>query len=183
MAWQIDNAHSQVQFSVRHMMISNVRGRFEDIKGTLDFNEEHPERSSVDVQIETASINTRDPNRDNHLRSPDFFDVATYPYITFKSTKVEKLVDDNGRVTGNLTIRGVTRPVVLEVEYAGKGKMWGTTSAGFNATTKISRKEWGLTWNQTLESGGVLVGDQVTINIDLEIRDVPEAVSEVAQPA
>jgi polyisoprenoid-binding protein YceI len=177
MAWRIDNSHSQVQFVVRHMMISNVRGRFETFGGTVDFNEAEPEKSSVDVQIEAASLNTRDANRDNHLRSPDFFDVEKYPYITFRSTRIEKLDDNTGRIAGDLTIRGVTHPVTLDVEYAGQSKMWGNTSAGFSATTRISRKEWGLTWNQTLESGGMLVGDQVKIEVELEIVKVPETES------
>ena len=175
MSWQIDPAHSQIEFSVRHMMITTVRGRFDKFSGTVDFNEEQPELSSVDVSIDTSSINTREPNRDSHLRSPDFFDAEHYPTATFKSTKVEKVGDNEGRITGNLTIRGVTKPVALEAEYAGQGKMWGKTSAGFSGQTKVNRKDWGLTWNQNLESGGLLVGDTVTINIDLELVKQAEA--------
>ena len=170
MSWTIDASHSQVTFSVRHMMISNAQGRFENFTGTVDFNEENPAASSVSVEIAADSINTRDPQRDGHLKSPDFLNAAEFPTLTFKSTRVEKTDDNHGKIYGDLTIRGVTRPVVLDTEYAGSAKSpWGTTSAGFSATTKISRKEWDLNWNVALETGGFLVGDQVNINIELEI--------------
>ncbi len=170
MSWTIDASHSQVTFSVRHMMISNVSGRFENLTGTVDFNEANPTASSVSVEIAADSINTRDPQRDGHLKSPDFLNTAEFPTLTFKSTRVEKTDDNHGKIYGDLTIRGVTRPVVLDTEYAGTAKSpWGTTSAGFSATTKISRKEWDLNWNVALETGGFLVGDQVNINIELEI--------------
>ncbi len=170
MAWQIDPAHSQIQFAVRHMMISNVRGRFESFTGTVEFDEEQPTRSSVEVQIEAASINTRDPQRDGHLRSPDFLNADAYPYLTFRSKRIEQLDPTHGRIVGDLTIRDVTREVVLDVEYSGQAKSpWGTTSAGFSATTTINRKDWGLTWNHALETGGVLVGDEVRISIELEV--------------
>ena len=170
MSWQIDSAHSQIQFSVRHMMISNVRGRFENFTGVVEFNEQDPTQSKVDVQIEAASVNTREAQRDGHLKSPDFFNADKYPYLTFKSRRIEKTDATHGRVVGDLTIRDVTKEVVLNVEYAGQAKSpWGTTSAGFSATTKINRKDWGLTWNQTLETGGVLVGDEISVNVDLEI--------------
>lgn len=176
MAWTIDNAHSEINFTVRHMMISNVRGRFENFTGTVDFNEADPAKSSVDVQIDASSINTKEANRDGHLRSPDFFEVEKYPHVTFKSTRVEKVNDDHGKIYGDLTIRGVTRPVVLNVEYSGMAKSpWGTFSAGFTASTSISRKEWNLIWNQALETGGMLVGDEIKINIELEIVKQPEA--------
>jgi len=170
MSWTIDASHSQVTFSVRHMMISNAQGRFENFTGVVDFNEENPAASSVSVEIAADSINTRDPQRDGHLKSPDFLNTAEFPTLTFKSTRVEKTDDNHGKIYGDLTIRGVTRPVVLDTEYAGSAKSpWGTTSAGFSATTKISRKEWDLNWNVALETGGFLVGDQVNINIELEI--------------
>jgi polyisoprenoid-binding protein YceI len=176
MAWVIDNAHSEVQFSVRHMMISNVRGRFESFKGTVYFNEAEPEKSTVDVQIDAASLNTRDPNRDNHLRSPDFLDVAQFPTINFQCKRVEKVDDTHGRIIGDLTIRNVSHEVVLDTEYAGQSKSpWGSISAGFSATTKFNRKDWGLTWNQNLETGGLLVGDIVTVSIELEVVKQPEA--------
>jgi polyisoprenoid-binding protein YceI len=170
MSWQIDSAHSQIQFSVRHMMISNVRGRFENFTGVVEFNEQDPTQSKVDVQIEAASVNTREAQRDGHLKSPDFFNADKYPYLTFKSKRIEKTDATHGRVVGDLTIRDVTKQVVLDVEYAGQAKSpWGATSAGFSATTKINRKDWDLTWNQTLETGGVLVGDEIGINVELEI--------------
>jgi polyisoprenoid-binding protein YceI len=169
MSWQIDPSHSQIQFSVRHMMITTVRGHFDKFSGSVDFNEADPSKSTIVVEVDLASINTRDANRDGHLRSPDFFDAEHYPTATFKSTKVEKLDDDHGRITGDLTIRGTTHPVTLDVEYTGMGTMWGRTSAGFNGQTKFNRKDWGLSWNQTLESGGLLVGEVVTINVELEL--------------
>jgi polyisoprenoid-binding protein YceI len=181
MSWKIDPSHTRAGFSVRHMMIANVHGQFENVTGTVDFNEADPARSSVDVQIEVASLTTRDEKRDAHLRSADFFDAEKYPYITFKSRRVEKLGDDHGRVIGDLTIRGVTHEVALDVEYSGQAKSpWGTTSAGFTARTKVNRKDWGLNWNVALETGGVLVGDTVNIEIEAEIVKQPVAEPEVA---
>lgn len=170
MNWTIDSSHSQITFSVRHMMISNVHGRFETFSGNVEFNEQNPTLSSVEVKIDAASINTRDEKRDGHLKSPDFFNVAEFPYATFKSTRVEKLNDNHGKIYGDLTIRGVTKPVVLDVEYSGTAKSpWGTTSAGFSASTKINRNDWDLNWNVALETGGWLVGETININIELEI--------------
>jgi polyisoprenoid-binding protein YceI len=170
MAWQIDAAHSQIGFSVRHMMISNVRGRFEQFTGTVDADEENPFKSSVVVQIDAASINTRDEKRDGHLKSPDFFDAEKYPTVQFRSTKLEQVDAQHGRMTGDLTIRDVTREVVLDVEYSGQAKSpWGTTSAGFSAATKINRKDWGLNWNAAIETGGVLVGEEIKVDIELEL--------------
>lgn len=169
MAWQIDTAHSEVQFAVRHLMISTVRGQFERFSGTLDLNENQPTLSSVEVKIETASVNTRNEQRDGHLRSPDFFNADQYPYITFKSTRVEQDDANHGRVIGDLTIRDITKPVTLNVEYSGQAKSpWGTTSAGFSAHTKINRSDWDLNWNQALETGGVLVGEKIEIGLDVE---------------
>jgi polyisoprenoid-binding protein YceI len=176
MPWKIDPAHSQITFSVRHMMISNVRGRFEQFDGQFDMDEEQPERSTVDVRIEAASINTRDPNRDNHLKSPDFLDAANYPYLTFQSRRVERTGPNTARLIGDLTVRGITRAVTLDVEYTGQARSpWGTISAGFSARTKINRKDWNLTWNQVLETGGVLVGEDITIDIELELVKEAEA--------
>ncbi len=183
MAWQIDNAHSQVEFSVRHMMISNVRGRFENLEGTVEFDEKDPARSSVDVRIEAASVNTRDARRDGHLKSPDFFDAEKYPYITFQSKRVEPTGENTGKIYGDLTIRDVTREVVLDVYYSGLAKSpWGTMSAGFSAETKINRKDYGLNWNQALETGGVLVGDEIKIGVELEIvkQEAPVAAGATA---
>lgn len=170
MAWKIDSSHSHVTFGVRHMMISTARGRFGEVNGTVEFDEANPSKSTVNVQIEAASIDTRDAQRDGHLRSPDFLDAENYPTLTFVSKRVEKIDDSHGRIIGDLTIRGVSKEVVLNTEYAGQAKSpWGTTSAGFSAKTSINRKDWGLEWNGALETGGVLVGDQVNIDIDLEI--------------
>lgn len=179
MSWKIDPAHSEINFTVRHMMISNVRGRFEAFTGTVEFDQQNPVNSSVDVQIEAASINTRESQRDNHLRSADFFDAENTPYLTFKSKKVEVVDDSHGRILGDLTIRGVTKEVVLDTEFNGMSQSpWGFSSAGFSAATKINRKDWGLGWNMALETGGVLVSDEIKINIDIEI--IEEKVAEAA---
>jgi polyisoprenoid-binding protein YceI len=174
MSWKIDSSHSQITFSVRHMMISNVHGRFENFTGEVDFNENDPAKSTVSVEIDTNSINTRDPQRDGHLKSPDFFNSAEFPVATFKSTRMEKVNDSHGKIYGILTIRGVSHEVVLTTEYAGQSKMWGKTSAGFSASTRINRKDFGLNWNQVLESGGILVGEEVNLSIELEIVKVEE---------
>jgi polyisoprenoid-binding protein YceI len=182
MAWQIDTAHSEIQFSARHMMISTVRGQFKIFTGAVEADEQNPTAAKVDVRIEAASLLTGDEKRDGHLRSPDFFDVETYPSITFKSTRVEQLDDQRGKLYGDLTIRDVTKPVTLDVEYAGQAKTpWGTTSAGFSAQTKISRKEWGLNWNVALETGGWLVSDEIKISIELELVKPVEQEAEVEE--
>ncbi len=170
MTWQIDPAHSLIQFSVRHMMISTVRGHFNDFEGMIEFTDDDPTHSTVDVSINVNSIDTRDQQRDEHLRSPDFFAAAEYPTMTYKSTRVEQTSDKKGRLFGDLTMHGVTREVVLDVEYAGQAKSpWGTTSAGFAANGTISRKDFGLNWNQALETGGILVGDTIKIDIEVEL--------------
>lgn len=170
MTWKIDSAHSAIQFSVRHMMISKVRGNFENFSGTIDFDPDNMTNTSVDVTIDAASISTREAQRDGHLKSPDFLDAENYPAVTFKSSRVEQTGAKSGKLYGDLTIRTITRPVVLDVEYAGLAKSpWGTTSAGFSASTKINRKDWNLTWNQALETGGVLVGDEIAISIEVEL--------------
>jgi polyisoprenoid-binding protein YceI len=179
MAWKIDSSHSRVGFSVRHMMISNVHGEFHNVSGAVEFDEAQPTRSTVDVQIEAASIDTHDEKRDGHLRSADFFDAAQYPYLTFKSRRVEVVDDSHGKLYGVLTIKNIKRDVVLAVEYSGMAKSpWGSSSAGFTASTKINRKDFELNWNVALETGGVLVGDTININIELEIvkQGVPETV-------
>jgi polyisoprenoid-binding protein YceI len=177
MPWQIDASHSTISFTARHMMISKARGVFEKFEGSVEADENNPTNATVDVKIDASSINTKDANRDNHLRSPDFLNAEAFPYIAFKSTKLEKNSDTEGKLYGDLTIRDVTHPVVLDVEYQGQAKSpWGTTSAGFSASTKISRKEWGLVWNVGLETGGVLVGDEGTIDIELELVKQPDAV-------
>lgn len=176
MTWQIDSAHSHIYFTARHMMISKVRGQFEKFSGVVNFDEDNPAATAVEVEVDVASINTREAQRDEHLKSPDFFDAGNYPVVTFKSTKVEQIDAEAGKLHGDLTIRGVTHPVVLDVEYAGKAKSpWGTISAGFSASTTLNRKDWGLNWNQALETGGWLVGDKIKLEIELELVQVPEA--------
>lgn len=167
--WTIDAVHSNVEFSIRHLMIATVKGRFSDVAGTVVIDDADPTQSEIDVRIGVASIDTRVAQRDEHLRSADFFDVATFPTLTFKSRKVA--VDDNRlTVTGDLTIRGVSREVVLDVTSHGQQKdPWGGERAGFEATGKIKRSDFGLTWNQALEAGGVAVGDEVKISIDAEL--------------
>jgi len=167
--YQIDPSHSSANFSIKHMMIAKVHGGFEKLSGTFIYDAENPEKSNVDVTIDVSSINTRDAQRDTHLKSADFFDIEKYPSITFKSTRVEK----NGRdlkIIGNLTIHGVTNSVTLDVERPSEELKdpWGNSKIGASASTKISRKDFGLTWNAALEAGGLLVGDEVTISIDVQ---------------
>ena len=175
MAWQIDPAHSEVLFSVKHMMISTVRGKFTSFTGTVDASDQNPTGAQIAVQIDTSSIDTGNAQRDGHLSSPDFFDAAKFPQITFKSTSVEQRDDDHFSVHGDLTLRDVTKSVVLDVEYAGQAKSpWGVTSAGFSAQTKINRKDWGLGWNVALETGGWLVSDEIRISIEVELMHQPQ---------
>jgi polyisoprenoid-binding protein YceI len=177
--WNFDPAHTSAEFSARHMMVTTVRGTFEKVSGTLDFDPAEPEKASVEVTIDAASITTRVADRDTHLRSPDFLDVANYPTLTFKSTKVELTGGDTAKITGDLTIRGVTRPVVINAEYLGQEKNpWGVTVVGFSGTTRINREDWGLTWNVALETGGVLVSKDINIALDVEaaLADAPASV-------
>ena len=167
--WSFDPAHSSIGFSVRHLMISKVRGHFNKWEGTFDYDEADPTKSKLSVRIDAASIDTREEKRDAHLRSPDFFDAAKYPALTFESTRIERDGDDYV-VTGNLTIRDVTRAVQLKVESLGRTKdPWGGERAGFTARTQIKRSDYGLTWNQALETGGLLVGDDIKISLDVEL--------------
>ena len=180
--WAFDQAHSSVNFTVRHMVVSKVRGRFTKWDGTLAMDETNPVGGSVEVSIDAASIDTGVEQRDGHLRSPDFFDVAKFPTLTFKSTRVEAPSAGALKVTGDLTMHGVTRPVVLDVEYSGSAKdPWGGVRAGFSARTTIDRKDFELTYNQLLETGGVLVGETVEIAIEAEmVKQVPAAVPAAA---
>ena len=179
MTWQVDTAHTHIGFVARHMMITKVRGEFSKYDIEVDYNEDNPALSSVSATIYTDSVNTRDERRDGHLRSADFFDAANHPAMTFRSTRVEALPNGHGRLIGDLTIRGVTREVALDVEFYGLAKSpWGTTSAGFCGLTKIDRRDWNLTWNQALETGGWLVGDQINIEIEIELVKVPETQAE-----
>jgi len=170
MAWEIDQSHSLIEFSVKHMMVTTVKGRFTKFAGKIDLDEANPAASVVDVTIDTNSVATGDEKRDGHLRSPDFFDVEQYPTITYKSTRVELTGHDSARVTGDLTIKGVSHPVTLEVTREGETKnMRGERLMGFSVRTSFSRKDWGLNWNVALETGGVLVSDKITVAIDAEV--------------
>ena len=192
MSWQVDYAHTGIHFSVRHMMIATVRGEFQKFQVATTLNDSHIEKLRADyilteqdfldshltVEIEAASINTRDADRDKHLRSADFFDAANYPHIKFQATRGEQIDDNHGKLYGDLTIRDVTKPVVLEVEHIGQAQSpWGTRNAGFSARAKINRKDWNLNWNVALETGGWLVSDEIKIEIDIEFTQTQ------AQPA
>jgi polyisoprenoid-binding protein YceI len=167
--WNIDASHSHVEFAIRHLMISTVKGRFADVKGAVVLNDADLTQSTVDVTIGVASIDTRVGQRDDHLRSADFFEVERFPQITFTSTRVEADGDEL-RVVGNLTIRDVTKEVTLAVTSEGRGRdPWGGERAGFSATTKIAREDFGLTYNQALETGGVLLGNDIKIAIEVEL--------------
>jgi polyisoprenoid-binding protein YceI len=166
--WSFDPVHSHIGFSVRHLMISKVRGQFNKWSGTFELDDADPTRASIDVRIDAASIDTRDEKRDAHLRSPDFFDVEKFPELHFRSTGVERDGDDF-IVRGDLTIHGVTRPIALAVESLGQTKdPWGGERAGFSATASVNRKDFGLQWNLALETGGVVVGEKIEIAIEIE---------------
>jgi polyisoprenoid-binding protein YceI len=168
--WTIDMAHSHVGFGVKHLMIATVRGRFTRVEGAVTVDESDPTTAKIDITIPTASVTTGDEKRDAHLRSADFFDVERSPTITFRSKGVKAESKETFRVVGDLTIRDVTREVVLEVEMLGRAKdPWGQEHAAFEATTKIKRGDYGLTWNAALETGGVLVGDEVKISIEAQL--------------
>lgn len=173
--WIIDPAHSSVEFSVRHMMVTTVRGSFGEFSGRIEFDPERPEQASVEAVIQAASINTGTADRDAHLRSADFFDVEQFPTLTFKSTRVEAQDSTQAKIHGELTMHGVTQPVTLDVQFLGEQKnpFTGTATVGFEASTAVNRENFGLTWNQALESGGVLVSKEVKISLD--VQAVPEA--------
>ncbi len=177
MAWEIDPSHSEAMFSVKHAMISTVRGHFNVISGHLHIDESNPANSWVDAKADASTVNTRDEKRDGHLKSPDFFDVAQYPTITFKSTRVEHVGGENYKVAGELTMHGVTKPVVFDAVYGGQGKdPFGNQRVGISVKGKINREDWGLTWNAALEAGGVLVSKDVNIEIDLSAIEKPATV-------
>jgi polyisoprenoid-binding protein YceI len=168
--WNIDPVHSVAEFKVKHMMISNVKGQFPKVTGALTLDESDLTNSRAEASIEAASIETRDSQRDAHLKSPDFFDVEKFPALSFKSTGIKLVRDGELAVEGNLTIRGVSRKVVFSVEGPTPPAKdpWGNTRVAVSATTKINRKDFGLTWNAALETGGILVGDEVTITLDVQ---------------
>ena len=166
--YAIDKAHSSVEFVVRHLMIAKVRGRFSDFEGTIELVPGSYAPQAIDVKIDAASIDTREAQRDGHLKSPDFFDVENFTHLTFASKRVEGTADDF-KVYGDLTIHGVTKDVVLHGEFEGRASdPWGNDRAGWAASTKINRKDFGLLWNQALEAGGVMVGDEVRIELNIE---------------
>jgi polyisoprenoid-binding protein YceI len=167
--WTIDPAHTLVEFSGKHMIFTTVKGRFRDVQGRLAIDAADPARSSVEVEIQASSIDSGVEQRDGHLRSPDFLDVERYPTIGFTSRRVEPVGADRVRVLGDLTIRGTTRPVALDVRYEGLGtNPWGKEVVGFSATTEFNRKDFGLTWNVALEAGGFLVGEQVKVHLEVQ---------------
>lgn len=166
--FQIDKAHSEANFQVRHLL-TKVRGRFSDFAGTIEFNQEQPERSTVNFTIQAASIDTNEPTRDKHLRSDDFFGVEQYPTITFRSVKITPTGNNRYDVEGDLTIRDVTRRIVLPVAHLGTAKdPWGNEKLAFEVETTINRKDYGLTWNAALETGGFLVGDEVKLELQIQ---------------
>lgn len=167
--WAIDTAHSSVEFSVRHMMIAKVKGSFDIFSASIEADPTDLTTADIEFNVDVASINTRNSDRDAHLRSADFFDAENYPSLTFKSTKIVKKDDDEYEVTGDLTIRGVTRQESFTVTFEGQGKdPWGNEKVGFSAEGKINRSDYGLTWNAALETGGVLIGDQIKISLSIE---------------
>jgi polyisoprenoid-binding protein YceI len=167
--YKIDPAHSSAQFVVRHMMITNVRGGFSGVQGTIEYDPNNPHDSRIDVVIDTNKINTLDEQRDAHLKAPDFLDAAQYPAITFRSKKITRSSDDEWKITGDLTIHGVTKEVVLTTEGpTPEGKdPFGNIRIGASATTKIKRRDFGLTWNAALETGGILIGDDLKIELEI----------------
>ncbi|HEY7769373.1 YceI family protein [Longimicrobium sp.] len=182
--WQLDPAHTSVEFSVKHMMMTTVRGRFKDVKGTITVNEESPDHSAVEVEIAAASLDTGVADRDAHLRSGDFFDAEHYPRITFRSRRVEGPTGQPGgrfRLTGVLTIRDTPMEVELDCVFQGSGQdPWGKERIGFGATGQVDRRDWGLRWNQSIESGGVLVANQVKLDIEAQfVKQTAEADAEI----
>jgi polyisoprenoid-binding protein YceI len=178
MNWQLDAGHTYIGFTGRHMMVATVRGEFEKFTGTVNFNEHDLTRSTVDIQIDAASVTTRNSQRDDHFRSADFFDVEHFPLITFKSKQVILTDAHHGQLIGDLTIRTITKEVVLDGEYGGVNMTpFNTYSAGFNLRGKINRKDWGLNWNAVLAGGGLVASDEIILVIDLELTKPVEAVA------
>ena len=178
MSWQLDPGHTYIGFTGRHLMVATVRGEFEQFSGTVEFDEEDLTRSQADIRIEAASVTTRNAQRDEHFRSADFFDVERYPYITFKSKRVIMQDAQHGQLVGDLTIRNITRDVVLDAEYSGVSQTpWNTYSAGFSLRGKVNRKDWGMKWNMVLAGGGLAASDEITLTIDLELTKPVEAVA------
>jgi polyisoprenoid-binding protein YceI len=169
--WQIDSQHASAQFAVKHLMISTVHGEFHGVTGTVNWDDKDITKSTIDVTIDTTSVDTREPKRDAHLKSPDFFDVAKFPTMTFKSKKIEQAGAGKLKVTGDLTIHGVTKEVVLDVDgpTAPIKDPWGNTRVALNATASVNRQDFGVKWNANMDGGGVVVSDNVNITIDAEL--------------
>lgn len=179
--WTLDAAHANVEFSIKHMMITTIRGRFQELEVDVDFDEEAPERSSAVARIATASITTNQERRDDHLRGADFLDVDKYPQMLFKSTGITKVSDRDYRIAGDLTIKDQTHPVALDAELLGTvAHMQGGLLTAVSADTKINRKDWGLTWNVALESGGWVVGDEIKVHIEFELVAAPKELASAA---
>ena len=181
--WRTDPAHADIQFSAKHMMVTTVRGKFAEVDGSLTLDEADPAASSGSFTVRAASLTTGNDQRDGHLRSADFFAAGTYPEITFVSTGVTPRRGSDYAVTGDLTIRGTTRPITFDVEFLGLYDGFQGRRAGFHATTRLNREDWGLTWNVTLETGGWLVGKEIKLEIDLALDEVAAAAAEIAVPA
>jgi polyisoprenoid-binding protein YceI len=173
--WVFNEAHTAAEFCVRHMMITYVRGHFKNIQGTLEFDAAHPERARTEMTIQAAALWSGEPERDKHLRSEDFLDVTRHPTITFRSTGVQPTARNEYTVAGELTIRGVTRPVTLDVRFLGQGRsLFDDTRIGFTATARIDRHHFGVSWNADMQDGGTVVGDDVLITLDVEAEAVDE---------
>lgn len=174
--WPIDPTHSSVEFAVRHMMVATVKGTFRSLSGAVELDEADWQKSRITAEIDTASIDTGVADRDNHLRSADFFDAAKHPKITFHSTAIEPDGGESGKVHGEVTIHGITRPVALDVTYLGEIKdPWGNRRRGYAAETTLNRKDFGMTWNQVLDTGGVLVGDRIKVALNIETVEKAKA--------
>lgn len=174
--YQIDPAHSRLGFVARHAMVTKVRGHFADFSGSLYLDEDDPSRSTAEVTVQMRSVETGQPQRDDHLRTSDFFDVEQHPTMSFKSTRAERSGEDNYRLTGDLTLKGVTRPVTLDIEYTGLVRdPFGNDRAGFEGRATINRKDWGLTWNVAMEAGGFMVSDKITLELDIAAVRTPPA--------
>lgn len=187
MSWVIDQSHSLIEFSAKHMMFTTVRGRFTKFDGSLDLNEKHPEKSYVEGTVDLSSVDTHDRDRDTHLRSPDFFDVEKYPTMTFRSKRIQTVDQNHFKVIGDLTIKDVTQEITFDVTNEGAGKdPWGNKRLGLSAKAKLNRKDFGLNWNVALEAGGWLVGEEVKIAIELQAiqkQATPEQEALEAVPA
>jgi len=175
--YKLDPTHTRLGFVARHAMVTKVRGQFNQFSGTLEINAEDPSKSSAEISIDVASVTTGNQDRDTHLRTNDFFDVPNFPTWTFKSTSAEKVGEDTYRLTGDLTIKDTTKPITIDFEHTGAAKdPWGNTRIGFEGRTTVNRKDWGIGWNVALEAGGVLVGEKVTLELDVSaVKEQPAA--------